>query len=140
MYAVYQALAHLALTEFGHIVSDAVFVGGSPASPNKLRLRLADSTFLDIWLSADGDYAYHWEQRAQRGRLDRWDNAPHHAHLATFPEHLHQGSDEEVTDRPSAHTPSARQIVRGGHARVTASSPERSLCREVEWPFFCLAS
>jgi len=62
MLSTYQALARLALDEFGtqglNIVTRATFVGGTPASPNKLRLILTDESFLDVWLSADGDYAY----------------------------------------------------------------------------------
>ena len=76
MLAIYQALAILALREFSDVVSRTSFVGGTDASPNKLRLTLRDESFLEIWLSSDGDYAYHWEQRRQRGRLFRWDNAP----------------------------------------------------------------
>jgi hypothetical protein len=41
MLSTYQALARLALDEFGtqglNIVTRATFVGGTPASPNKLR-------------------------------------------------------------------------------------------------------
>lgn len=67
MLGVYQALANLALKQFDDIVTGVTFVGGTPAIPNKLRLTLIDGSFLDIWLSADGDYAYHWEQRQQSG-------------------------------------------------------------------------
>jgi hypothetical protein len=35
-------------------------------------------------------YSYHWQTR--KGTLrKRWDNAPHHPEIATFPDHLHQG-------------------------------------------------
>ena len=102
MLSTYQALARLALEEFGaqglNIVIRATFVGGTPASPNKLRLTLTDESFLDVWLSADGDYAYHWEQRRQRGRLYRWDNAPHHPHVDTFPAHLHNGDENTIAE------------------------------------------
>ena len=60
MLAIYQALASLALREFSDVVSHTGFVGGTEASPNKLRLTLVDGSFLEIWLSADGDYSYHW--------------------------------------------------------------------------------
>lgn len=63
MLVVYQALARLALHEFKDIVTKTTLVGGTPASPNKLRLTLIDGSFLDIWLSTNGDYYYHWEQR-----------------------------------------------------------------------------
>ena len=76
MLRLYQALTQLALQEFGVIVSGTSFIGGTPANPNKLRLLLVDGSFVDIWLSSDGDYAYHWEHRRQSGRIYRWDNAP----------------------------------------------------------------
>jgi hypothetical protein len=43
----YQALARLALNEFGDIVTGTSFIGGTPANPNKLRLRLTDGSYLD---------------------------------------------------------------------------------------------
>ena len=42
-------------------------------------------------------YRYHWQDRT--GRLHkRWDNAPHHPEIATFPDHLHDGAEERVVD------------------------------------------
>jgi len=52
MLVTYQALARLALDEFKDIVTSMTFVGGTPASPNKLRLTLTDGSFLDVWVSA----------------------------------------------------------------------------------------
>jgi len=106
--SIYRSLARLAQSEFGDIVTLASYVGGTPASPNKLRLTLTDNSFLDIWLSADGDYAYHWEQRRQRGRLYRWDNAPHHPHVSTFPAHLHNGDEHTLTE---SHLSTAPEIA-----------------------------
>jgi Family of unknown function (DUF6516) len=103
--SIYQALARLAQNEFGDIVTRASYVGGTPASPNKLRLMLTDDSFLDIWLSAEGDYAYHWEQRRQRGRSYRWDNAPHHPHVGTFPAHLHNGDEHTLAESHLSATP-----------------------------------
>ena len=96
MLAIYQALATLALREFSDVVSDSGFVGGTEASPNKLRLILVDGSFLEIWLSVEGDYSYHWERRRQRGRLYQWDNAPHHPHVSTFPDHFHDGDETAI--------------------------------------------
>ena len=98
MLATYQALSRIALSEFADIVVDTVLVGGTSLSPNKLRLVLVDRSYLDVWLSQDGDYAYHWEQRKQRGRLYRWDNAPHHPHVRTFPDHMHDGSEQALVE------------------------------------------
>lgn len=35
-------------------------------------------------------YSFHW-QRKDGTPICRWDNAPHHRDLATFPHHLHEG-------------------------------------------------
>ena len=43
-------------------------------------------------------YSFHW-QDPQSVLLMRWDNAPHHSHLSTFPHHKHHyQSVEESTD------------------------------------------
>jgi Family of unknown function (DUF6516) len=42
-------------------------------------------------------YRYHW-QTPTGGTRYRWDNARHHAELATFPDHVHIGSDEEARE------------------------------------------
>ena len=39
-------------------------------------------------------YAYHW-QDAKGQLLARWDNAPHHRDLLTFPDHFHNGTKIE---------------------------------------------
>jgi hypothetical protein len=33
-------------------------------------------------------YSYHWQDRNGFMKI-RWDNAPHHRHLGTFPDHKH---------------------------------------------------
>lgn len=40
-------------------------------------------------------YSFHW-QDADGKLIARWDDAPHHPHLATFPYHVHDGSEENV--------------------------------------------
>jgi hypothetical protein len=42
-------------------------------------------------------YRYHWQAAAGETRY-RWDNARHHAELATFPDHVHIGPDEEAQE------------------------------------------
>ncbi|HLB45497.1 MAG TPA: DUF6516 family protein [Anaerolineales bacterium] len=108
-----QQLARIAADEFGDVVADAVLIGGSPASPNKLRLNFSDDSFLDIWLSADGDYSYHWEQRRQQGRIYRWDNAPHHPDIATHPAHFHSGDEDIITESSLSADPETalRQVL-----------------------------
>ena len=55
-----------------------------------------DNSFLDVWLSDEIDYSYHWEQRALRGLIHRWDNAPDHPEIESFPHHFHDGDESNV--------------------------------------------
>lgn len=117
MLSVYAALAQLALEEFGAhhggMLTHVAYIGGTPSDPNKLRLIFSDNSYLDVWLSADGDYAYHWEQRPQSGRIFRWDNAPHYPHVDTFPDHLHNGQEDKVVESHLSSTPAnaLRQVL-----------------------------
>lgn len=98
MLSLYQSQARLAYNDFSDVVKGVSYVGGTAASPNKLRLALIDGSYLDIWLSSDGDYAYHWERRRQTGQIYRWDNAPHYRAIGTFPAHFHDGEESLVTE------------------------------------------
>jgi hypothetical protein len=49
-----------------------------------------------VWLSYDGDYSFHWESTLQDGLIHRWDNAPDHPEVKTFPKHFHKGSKKNV--------------------------------------------
>jgi hypothetical protein len=40
-------------------------------------------------------YRHHWQDGNSRLRK-RWDNAPHHPEIDTFPNHLHDGAEEQV--------------------------------------------
>ena len=42
-------------------------------------------------------YRYHWQAPSGATRY-RWDNARHHPGLATFPDHMHVGPDEEAQE------------------------------------------
>ena len=105
MLIIYQALSTFTQDEFGDVVTQTQYIGGTPTSPNKLRLHFTDNSFLDIWLSADEDYSYHWERRGQTGEIYRWDNAPHHSYINTFPDHLHQGDEKSVVESDLNSTP-----------------------------------
>jgi len=95
----YRRLLSVALDEFPHIVAGSSLVGGTALKPRVLRLHLIDESYLDIRLAADG-YAFHWERRALDGLLYRWDDAPHHREISTFPHHLHSGSESHVVESP----------------------------------------
>ncbi len=93
----YQRLLTVALDEFPHLITENVLLGGTSLKPRVLRLHLFDQSYLDIRVAADG-YAFHWESRAIDGLLYRWDNAPHHREIGTFPHHLHSGSESHVVE------------------------------------------
>lgn len=96
---MYDQLARIARTEFGGVITRSETIGRRAGVPLKLRLHVRDSTFIDIWLSADQKrYAYHWEQRAKRGLLHRHDNAPDHPEIATHPKHFHNGAEDQVEE------------------------------------------
>lgn len=40
-------------------------------------------------------YSFHW-QAANGALIRRWDNAPHHREISSFPHHLHEGDDNNV--------------------------------------------
>jgi len=98
MLLTYKNLEKIARSDFPEIVKDTALIGGRSSQPNKLRIYLIDGSFLDVWLSEENDYSYHWEQRAVRGLIHRWDNAPDHIEIDTFPHHFHDGEDKNVTN------------------------------------------
>ena len=54
-------------------------------------------------------YSFHWQDA--NGRLrKRWDNAPHHPEISTFPYHVHDGDESRVLP----HAPiRAEEVLRG---------------------------
>jgi hypothetical protein len=102
---MYDTLEHIALTEFADIVTGVRHISRRAGVTLKLRLDIRDGTFVDVRLNPLGTrYAYHWEQRAQRGQLHRHNNAPDHPHVTTHPKHFHNGSESNVK---ASHIPDA---------------------------------
>ena len=59
----------------------------------KIRVFLTDETMLFLREYVDEevrDYSFHW-QDADNNLLIRWDNAPYHKDIPTFPHHKHIG-------------------------------------------------
>jgi hypothetical protein len=81
---------------YGDIVAAVETVGVGTAQ--KTRFVLTDGSYIDVQFSASGRYSYHWERRHVDGTLYRFDNAPHHFDVATFPHHLHDGSEGKVVE------------------------------------------
>ena len=92
-----EQLREIAEVEFADLVVE-VFV----TDINELRIVLNDGSFVDVWFSLklSRRYSYHWERRAIDGKVYRHDNAPHRRwrSVATFPKHLHNGSESDVSE------------------------------------------
>lgn len=63
-------------------------------------------------------YSFHW-QTAEGLLVRRWDNAPHHREIATFPDHLHEGSEQNVL----AHPPTDFFAILGAIEKLVFSAP-----------------
>jgi len=97
---LYRQLKEIADKEFGEIVEDSEIIMSYTGRPRKLRLRLIDNTYMDIWYSVDGAYSFHWEQTEIRNQIYRHDNAPHlkWSYVNTFPKHCHEGTQDNVVE------------------------------------------
>ncbi|MEZ4869931.1 MAG: DUF6516 family protein [Caldilineaceae bacterium] len=101
IFAIYKSLQQIALTEFPDIVVQADIIQLPTGDPRKVRLRVIDNSFIDIFISVTGRYSYHWgREQTDAGIIYRHDNAPHKAlrYVATYPRHFHDGSEENVTE------------------------------------------
>jgi hypothetical protein len=100
IFELYRKLEQITVVEFNDIVEDYVIILTYSGRAQKLRLKLIDKTFIDVWYSLEGEYSFHWEQREIRGTIYRHDNAPHKKwkYIKTFPKHCHDGTQENVTE------------------------------------------
>lgn len=55
-------------------------------------------------------YRHHW-QKASGEIVKRWDNAPHHPQVKTFPHHLHEGSEDKVIEHLPVNALQVLQLV-----------------------------
>jgi len=60
-------------------------------------------------------YRHHWQDSTGR-MIKRWDNAPHHPTVDTFPHHLHDGSEDDVV----------------GHSAITGLEALQRILVEIE--------
>lgn len=96
---LYKLLKEIAENEYREIIEDAVIVFTYSGRARKLRIKLIDTTFIDIWYSLEGEYSFHWEQ-SLRGMVYRHDNAPHNKwnFVKTFPKHCHDVAQDRVIE------------------------------------------
>lgn len=84
----------------------------------RYRVLLADGSLLELnerlvemrGVATTTKYRHHWQDRSGRLRK-RWDNAPHHPEIPTFPDHLHDGAEEQVVDHAAVSGLEALQYV-----------------------------
>ncbi|BAD84499.1 hypothetical protein, conserved [Thermococcus kodakarensis KOD1] len=63
----------------------------------KIRAELIDGSVLHIRefvSNEEYNYSFQWQRDSEL--IIRWDNAPHHKDLPTFPHHKHVGSEKNV--------------------------------------------
>lgn len=59
----------------------------------RVQAELIDGSLLyvrELFFSDSSKYSYPWQTRAGEMLL-RWDNAPHHPEIPTYPDHKHEG-------------------------------------------------
>ena len=69
----------------------------------RVRVEIIDGSTLHIreaLFSSASKYSYHW-QTPTGELLLRWDNAPHHPQVPTYPDHKHEGERIDPSGRVS---------------------------------------
>ncbi|MEZ5673481.1 MAG: DUF6516 family protein [Thiotrichaceae bacterium] len=69
----------------------------------RLRLKLIDNSLLECFelFEFQGEtkdtlkYSFHWQTNTGQ-LISRWDNAPHHGEIDTFPNHVHEEQEDNV--------------------------------------------
>jgi len=72
-------------------------------SLDKYRLKLKDGLIVELTeriIEESGTfnttkYRFHWQNKSGE-LIKRWDNAPHHPEINSFPDHLHDGAVDNV--------------------------------------------
>ena len=90
-------LEAVAQLEFADIVRETILY-----DVNSLRIILNDNSYIDLWFSLrrSGRFSFHWERTTQDDTIYLHDNAPdaEWKHIATFPQHFHEGSQGQVKE------------------------------------------
>ncbi len=71
----------------------------------RFAIELRDGSELHVFEYIDSnlhklDYSYHWQDKEKR-LITRWDNAPHHPEIETFPHHIHEGENIKPSKEPT---------------------------------------
>lgn len=76
-------ISNYSVTQFTRFASASSLLASIEFSDHSI-LHVKDYLFID----GTRKYAYHWQDASGQMRI-RWDNSPHHDHIATFPHHKH---------------------------------------------------
>lgn len=84
----------------------------------RYRLTLQDGTFLELFeffLVTEAEvqvtkYSFHWQNSDGQLRK-RWDNAAHHREISTYPNHVHDKTEENVLPHQPINTEQLLAIV-----------------------------
>lgn len=84
----------------------------------RYRLTLQDGTFLELFeffIVTEAEvqvtkYSFHWQNSDGQLRK-RWDNAPHHREISTYPNHVHDKTEENVLPHQPINTEQLLAIV-----------------------------
>jgi len=90
----YRNLQGVVTREFPEITENSNIERGPGDAPRNLRIFFKDDSFIDIRVTQDNDYSFHWQRG---GKFIRFDNAPHHKQLETFPDHKHENDEIKKT-------------------------------------------
>ncbi len=114
------ALQRIAETDFADIVM------GTRIIDAKLRVLIADGSYLDFWWSLEipDRFAHHWERSHVDGTIYRHDNMPHSKwrYTTTFPQHYHDGNEGHVVDSALSADPATalREFLRFVRSRISS--------------------
>ena len=85
----------------------------------RVRMTLTNDDFLEATMyvtlvngeiSID-DYRYQWMSPDKKTLRRRWDNAPHHLRLASFPHHIHDGSEDNIVEGKLSSLPALLELL-----------------------------
>jgi hypothetical protein len=71
-------------------------------SSYKIRITFLNDTILEateiiVHELQKRKYAYHW-MNSEFKLIKRWDNAAHHLNISSFPHHVHEGLEENISE------------------------------------------
>ncbi len=84
----------------------------------RIKITLQNADILELSEYVIGDeagvivksYAYHW-QDASGNLKKRWDNAKHHLKVSSYPDHLHDGNEQNVIASEAMSFSKIKQLI-----------------------------